>query len=582
MNEIKSKLNNILINAIFTLYNIKIDEIKLENPPKKEFGDFCFAPFLISKEIKKSPNQISNELKDYLQNNDIFLEISVDGPYLNLKLSYIFYQDILTYFFIKQPNIGNGNKIVVDYIGANIGKPLHIGHMCTPNQGQVTCNLFRYLGYEVIGDSHLGDWGIIFGKLILAYTLWGEEEKLKDNAVNHLFELYIKITKESEVDVSLEDKIRETFLKLSSGDKNYIKLWQEFTSYSILAMQKELDRLNIEPTYHIGESFYEGLNLPKMGDYPDLKYSMTDIVKELLKLNIAQKNDDNSVGVIFLENSKIPSCMLAKRDGTHGYLASDLAAIKYRVDSFNPEKIIYHVDIRQELHFKQAFEISSNAKWIEKEKLIFAGNGFISLKTGTMSSRTGNIIRLKDLLDEAVNRAKKIIIQKNPDIGEKNLNDIGEIIGIGSIKYEYLSKSRNTDIVFDFDEFITFEGNSFPYVAYSYVRALKLIEKSGVELEILKNFKNINLDKKEQLEILKNIVALNETLILVGENMSYHNLISYIYNLSKDFSLFYNNVNILQEEDENKKLTNLKLIYLYKEVLDIVFKILAIKLPIKM
>lgn len=582
MNEIKSKLNNILINAIFTLYNIKIDEIKLENPPKKEFWDFCFAPFLISKEIKKSPNQISNELKDYLQNNDIFLEISVDWPYLNLKLSYIFYQDILTYFFIKQPNIWNWNKIVVDYIWANIWKPLHIGHMCTPNQGQVTCNLFRYLWYEVIWDSHLWDWWIIFWKLILAYTLWGEEEKLKDNAVNHLFELYIKITKESEVDVSLEDKIRETFLKLSSWDKNYIKLWQEFTSYSILAMQKELDRLNIEPTYHIWESFYEGLNLPKMWDYPDLKYSMTDIVKELLKLNIAQKNDDNSVWVIFLENSKIPSCMLAKRDGTHGYLASDLAAIKYRVDSFNPEKIIYHVDIRQELHFKQAFEISSNAKWIEKEKLIFAWNWFISLKTWTMSSRTWNIIRLKDLLDEAVNRAKKIIIQKNPDIWEKNLNDIWEIIWIWSIKYEYLSKSRNTDIVFDFDEFITFEWNSFPYVAYSYVRALKLIEKSGVELEILKNFKNINLDKKEQLEILKNIVALNETLILVWENMSYHNLISYIYNLSKDFSLFYNNVNILQEEDENKKLTNLKLIYLYKEVLDIVFKILAIKLPIKM
>ncbi len=582
MNEIKNKLKEVLKEAIFTLYKINLDEIKLENPPKKDFWDFCFAPFLITKEIKLSPNQISNELKDCLQNNDIFLENNVNWPYLNFKLSFNFYKEILKDYSIKSINIWAWQTIVVDYIWANIWKPLHIGHMCTPNQWQVSCNLFRYLWYEVIWDSHLWDWGIIFWKLILAYTLWGEEEKLKNNAVNHLFELYIKITKESETDNSLEDKIRETFLKLSSWEKKYIKLWQEFTSYSILAMQKELDRLNIKPTYHIGESFYEWLNLPKMWNYPDLKYSMTDIVKELLDLKIAQKNDDNSVWVNFLQNTKIPSCMLAKRDGTHGYLASDLAAIKYRVDSFKPQKIIYHVDIRQELHFKQAFEISSNAKWIEKEKLIFAWNWFISLKTWTMSSRTWNIIRLKDLLDEAVSRAKQIILQKNNDIWDSDLNDIWEIIWIWSIKYEYLSKSRSVDIVFDFDEFITFEWNSFPYVAYSYVRALKLIEKSEINLDIIKIFQNIVLDKKEQLDLFKNIVWLNETLILVWENMSYHNLISYIYNLAKDFSLFYNNINILQENDENMKLTNLKLIYLYKEVLNIVFEILAIKLPTKM
>lgn len=582
MNEIKNKLKEVLKEAIFTLYKINLDEIKLENPPKKDFWDFCFAPFLITKEIKLSPNQISNELKDCLQNNDIFLENNVNWPYLNFKLSFNFYKEILKDYSIKSINIWAWQTIVVDYIWANIWKPLHIGHMCTPNQWQVSCNLFRYLWYEVIWDSHLWDWGIIFWKLILAYTLWGEEEKLKNNAVNHLFELYIKITKESETDNSLEDKIRETFLKLSSWEKKYIKLWQEFTSYSILAMQKELDRLNIKPTYHIGESFYEWLNLPKMWNYPDLKYSMTDIVKELLDLKIAQKNDDNSVWVNFLQNTKIPSCMLAKRDGTHGYLASDLAAIKYRVDSFKPQKIIYHVDIRQELHFKQVFEISLNAKWIEKEKLIFAWNWFISLKTWTMSSRTWNIIRLKDLLDEAVSRAKQIILQKNNDIWDSDLNDIWEIIWIWSIKYEYLSKSRSVDIVFDFDEFITFEWNSFPYVAYSYVRALKLIEKSEINLDIIKIFQNIVLDKKEQLDLFKNIVWLNETLILVWENMSYHNLISYIYNLAKDFSLFYNNINILQENDENMKLTNLKLIYLYKEVLNIVFEILAIKLPTKM
>lgn len=583
MNIVKTKIAALLQSEIQKLYWIELSEIKLDTPPKKELGDFCFGPFLLAKPTGKNPALISNELKNALENNPNFLELSVAGPYLNFKLSYKFYSDIFLNESQSIPQVWAWKTIVVDYIGANVGKPLHIGHMCTPNQGQVTCNLYRLLGYQVIGDSHIWDWGIIFWKLILAYKMWWDESKLKENAVNHLFDLYVKVTAETEKDETLEEQTRAEFKKLSQWDADSIKLWQSFTSYSISAMQVQLNRLNVKPDFDIGESFYEGIGLPKMGNYPDLQFKMSDIVKELIEKKVAIKNEDGSVWVTFDETTKIPSCMLAKRDGTHGYLASDLAAIKYRVSNWNPSRIIYHVDSRQELHFKQAFEIAKNAGWSTTTETFFAWNGFIRLKDGAMSTRKGNIIKLDDLLDEAVQRAKNIILEKNPEASEKDLLEISEIIGIGAIKYWYLSKSRTTDMIFDWDEFMTFEWNSFPYVAYSYVRALRVLEKSQTTLETIKNTQiSSTFSQSEQINLFKEITALNETLIWVHDAILPHNLVGYVYNLSKNFSAFYNAINILSEENQEKKLLNLKLIVSYTQTLELVFNILAIKLPTKM
>lgn len=583
MNIIKQKVWNILIQTINELYDIDLEEIKLDTPPKKELGDFCFGPFLLVKSTWKNPALISGELKNILENNPNFLELTLAWPYLNFKLSYEFYTELFLHETQTIPQIGNGKTMVVDYIWANVWKPLHIGHMCTPNQGQVTCNLLRLLGYRVIWDSHLWDWGIIFWKLILAYKMWGDENKLKENAVNHLFELYVKITAETEKDLNLEEQTRQEFKDLSQWKPESVQLWKDFTAYSITAMQKQLNRLNVKPDFDIGESFYEGIGLPKMGNYPDLQFKMSDIVKELIEKKVATKNEDGSVWVNFDENTKLPSCMLAKRDGTHGYLASDLAAIKYRVENWHPERIIYHIDVRQDLHLKQAFEIASNASWIEKDKLFFAGNGFISLKTGAMSTRKGNIIKLDLLLDEAVERAKNILLEKNPEISNTELSELSEVIWIGAIKYGYLSKSRMTDMIFDWDEFMTFEWNSFPYVAYSYVRALKLLEKSWIsQQQIQSSVVSENFSTPEQVVLYKEISALNETLISVAENISHHNLVMYAYYLAKSFSAFYNNVSILDEKNQDKKILNLKLIQEYIKTQKIVFDVLAIKLPTKM
>ncbi len=583
MNWIKTKISKIISQSIFELYNITGDEIKLENPPKKELWDYAFGCFILSKTLGKNPALIANELMQKLSLNVNFSEITTAWPFLNIKMSYKFYTDIFLNEVSVIPKIWVGKTIVVDYIWANVWKILHIWHMCTPNQWQVTINLYRLLGYTVISDSHIWDWWIIFGKLILAYKLWWDENKLQKNAVDYLLELYIKITAESEKNIELEAKTRQEFKLLSQGNLDSIELWKKFTSYSINAMQIDLDRLWVRTDFDIWESFYEGIWLPKMWNYPDLQFTMFDIVKELIEKKIAVKNDDNSVWVTFDEQTKIPSCMLQKRDGTHGYLASDLAAIKYRMINWNPEKIIYHVDIRQQLHLSQAFEIAKKAFWLWNTQLFHAYSWFVTLKDWAMSSRKWNIIKLWDLLDESKVRAKKIILEKRDDISETEVDEISEIIWIWSIKYGYLSKSRMTDIVFDWDEFMTFEWNSFPYVAYSYVRWLRIIEKSGCIIETIKQFTNKeSFETFEEIDLLKEVSSLNEILISVSENILAHNLINYVYNLSRKFSAFYNVVPILNEENEDKKILRLKLVKKYLETQKLVFDILAIKLPIKM
>lgn len=582
MNEV---IISVIKKTVKKLYGIELQEVKLENPPKKDLWDLAFGCFVLSKDTKKNPAVIAWELVVQLKWSEHIEEVSSDGPYLNIKISKNVYTDAFHIIYEKKmdflnPFIKNGRSIIVDYIWANVWKPLHIGHMCTPNQGQVLINIYKKLGYDVISDSHIGDWGIIFGKLLLAYKLWWDEKKLQENAVDYLLELYVKITKIAEWDDVIEQDTRDEFKLLSEGDSQAVKLWAEFTKHSIEAMNVQLGRLHIKPDYNIGESFYERLGLPKMEDYPDLKFDMKSIVQELLKKWIATKNDDNSVWVIFEEELKIPSCILQKRDGTHGYLASDLAAIKYRMQNWNPEKIVYFVDVRQQLHLKQAFTIAKKAEWIDDDtQLIHAHNGFISLKDGAMSSRSGRIIKLDKLLDEAELRAEKIILEKRDDISGEELKKLSKIIGIWAIKYWYLKKSRETDVVFDWDEFMTFEGNSGPYIQYAYVRANRILEKYW---SIIPKQQGGKFENSEEIELFKALQNYKEILLKTAETNMPHHLCGYTYDLTKKFNSFYNGVHILNEEDETKKIIRLQLIDLFTEVLKESFGLLGIDMPDKM
>jgi arginyl-tRNA synthetase len=584
----KEKVSKYLENLLVREYNISSITINLENPPKKDMWDVAFGCFVLAKELKKSPMDIANELKNIIENDENKIEeiwsLEVAGPYLNIYLNAASYAasfcDMMNTGLYWEVDANKDTVIYVDYIGANVGKPLHIGHMCTPTQWQVIINVFKKLWYKVISDSHIGDWGIIFWKLIVAYKKYWDEKKLAENAVEHLFELYVTISADAEIDGELEIEFRDTFKRLSSWDIEMKNIWARFTKSSIEAMNIQLSRLFVYPDYNIWESFYEWIGLLKMEEYPDLKYSMKDIVEELIEKNIATKNDDGSVWVVFPEEMSIPSCILQKRDGTHGYLASDLASVKYRMDNWNPKKILYFVDVRQQLHLKQAFTISKIAWWLTDEatEITHAHNWFISLKDGAMSTRKGKIIKLEKLLDEAEKRAGDIIIEKRDDISQEKLESLSKIIGTGAIKYGYLKKSRTSDSIFDWDEYMSFDGNSGPYIQYAYVRAQKILKKSWMSPE----FKNLVLKTPEEITLVKHILEFKKIIDDMSWDYYPHILCQYVYDMTKKFSSFYNNVQILSEENQQSKLSRLALLDWFSIILEESFDILGISLPLEM
>jgi arginyl-tRNA synthetase len=354
-----------------------------------------------------------------------------------------------------------------------------------------------------------------------------------------------------------------------------VELWKRFTSISIAETEKKLDLLNVHATYNIGESFYEWLGLPRPNgeDYPDLEYTMKDIVKELIEKWVATQNEDGSVGVVFPEEMKMPSCILQKKDGTGLYLTSDLAAIKYRLtNGWNPSKIIYSVDVRQQLHLKQAFTIAKMA-WPELTKDVeftHAWNGFIKLKEWAMSTRHGTVIFLEALIEEWNERTGKILEEKWR-VGDKALDpDDIQAITVGAIKYSYLAQDREKDVTFDWDKALNFEWNSGPYIQYAYVRAQKIV----AECEIRKVW------NKSLISILSRFESIVST---VAESYKPHHLALYAYDVAGVFNSFYvHTPKILEESDENLKHFRLSLVSETARVLKQSFFLLGIHMPTEM
>ncbi len=584
------QLESHLQDVIKQKYGLELNPITLNTPPKKELWDVAFGTFPLAKELKKSPQDIATQLAETLweDTSKLIKSVTADGPYVNIFVAGAsFLWDFIELTQIPKNTQSERWTVIIDYIGANVGKPLHIWHMVTPSIWQVLVNAHKKLWYEVIADSHIGDWGIIFWKLITAYKKYGDEQKLHQDAVNHLLELYVQISKETEENPELEQEFRDTFKALSHWDEESKKLWETITRYSIDSMNQQLKRLNVSPDYDIGESFYEWIWLPKMWDYPDLQYNMNDIVQELIEKNIATQNPDGSVWVEFPEETKIPSCILQKRDGTHGYLASDLATIKYRMQNWDPDKIIYSVDVRQQLHLRQVFYISDAAGWTtrsngEKTELAHAYNGFISLKDGAMSTRQWRLIKLSDFLDESESRAKKIILEKRGDMSEKEIDDTSEIIWIGAVKYGYLKKSRELDVVFDWDEFMSFEGNSGPYIQYSYVRAKNILSKAPP----LPNIQDIDTTDVElspdATSLMSEISAWKNILEKSMQTYHPHIIAQYGYNLAKTFNAFYNNDTVLNEPNQDLKTIKVFLTKEFASTIREVFEVLGIEMPEKM
>ena len=561
----------IIAQELVKVTNIETIEEYIEVPSNKEMGDYSLPCFKLAKEMKKAPQMIANEIKEILKMDENIVEkIEVVNGYLNF---YINPKAIITTVFGEieskkeqygSSTIGNGKNIVIDYSSPNIAKPFHIGHLRSTVIGGALYKIYKFLGYNVTGINHLGDYGTQFGKLIEGYKRWGEEYNIEENPIDELTKIYVRINNLCKEDESVLEECRNNFKKLEDGDPYCTELWQKFRSLSLKEFQKVYDLLNTHFDSLNGEAFYSD----KMGE-------VVNLLEKSGKLT-----ESEGARVIDLEDKQMPPCLIEKTNGSTTYATRDLAAILYRARTYNFDKAIYVTSYEQILHFKQVFEVAKLLGLDEKytDNLVHVPFGMVMLKTGKMSTREGNIIKLEDLLNEAISRVNKIIEEKNPNL--ENKEETAKRIGIGAVIFNDLYNSRIKDEIFDWDTMLNFNGETGPYLQYMYVRTNSVLEKAGK----VENFANIDisaLNDEATINLIKTIYSFGDAIKQSAIKDEPYIISRYLINVAGLFSSFYNENKIIVE-DEQVKNARVYVTYCANLVLKIGAELLGIQMPEKM
>lgn len=563
----------IIAEEIAKQIGLDTNEIKgfIEIPSNKDMGDYSFPCFKLAKELRKAPQMIATELKEKLKFDESTIsKVEVVGGYLNFFVnSEAIAKSVFEEIDTKKENygssnIGEGKNIVIDYSSPNIAKPFHIGHLRSTVIGNSLYKIHKKLGYSCIGINHLGDYGTQFGKLIEGYKRWKDEYNIEENPIDELTKIYIRINNLCKEDESVLEACRDNFKKLEEKDEYCTVLWEKFRKLSLKEFQKVYDLLDIHFDSLNGEAFYS-----------DKMQEIIDILDRSGKLV-----ESEGARVINLDDKQMPPCLIEKSNGSTTYATRDLAAIMYRARTYNFDKALYVTSYEQILHFRQIFEVAKLLGLDEKyiDGLTHIPFGMVQLKTGKMSTREGNIIKLEDLLNEAISRSKEIMDTKNPDL--ENKDEIAKIIGIGAVIFNDLYNSRIKDEIFDWDEMLNFNGETGPYLQYIYVRTNSIIQKAGYIPE-LKNVDFSELRNENADKIIKMLYEFENTIKLSAEKYEPYIIARYLIDLAQAFSSFYNNYKIISD-DKNAQDARLYLTYCVNIVLKNGAELLGMKMPEKM
>lgn len=429
-----------------------------------------------------------------------------------------------------------GKKIIVEYSSPNIAKPMHIGHIRSTIIGEAVANLYESLGAKVTRINHLGDWGTQFGKLIAAYKLWGTRTAVHRQPIEEMLRLYVKFHEEIKTHPDLEHEGQEEFRKLEAGDKKNRALWTWFKRESLREFNVLYKRLGVQFTYVTGESYYE----------PQLK----GVVADLLRRKIAVKNSDGSV-VVHLTSEGLAPCLVQKSDGASLYATRDLAAIRYRVQRFRPQSVLYVVANQQALHFEQVFAVAKLAGYSGHARLEHLKFGLVLGEDGLkMATREGKIVKLEEVLAEAVTRARSIIDKKNSKLAPKLKAKVAEVVGVGAVKYNDLSQNRHTDITFNWDRMLSLDGNSGPYLQYTYVRLKSILRKSSGG-KSAKRLPHLPADASKAATpadrtMLRTLTRFPEQVLRAADEHGPHLLATYLFELANGVNSFYESSPVLQ------------------------------------
>lgn len=568
-------------------YDKKLGKVVVSNRP--DLCQYqCNGAMAGAKLYHKAPIMIANQVVESLQDNEMFESVEAVMPgFINIKLNSEFVAKYLN-DMKEADKYGCENKepetIVIDYGGANVAKPLHVGHLRSAVIGESVKRIERFMGNKVISDVHLGDWGLQMGLIItelecrkpdLVYfdeSYTGEYPEEAPFTISELEEIYPCASAKSKVDEEFKEKAHQATLKLQSGYAPYTAIWKHIMKVSVEDLKKNYGNLNVDFDLWKGES--------------DAQPYIPGLIQDLIDKKLAYESQGALVVDISKEDDtkKLPPCIVRKSDGAALYATSDLATIIQREQDYKPNHYIYVADKRQELHFTQVFRVSKKANIVdENTKMEFLGFGTMNGKDGKpFKTRDGGVMRLESLIAQ-INKAVYDKIMENRTVSEEEANNTAKIVGLAALKYGDLSNQASKDYIFDIDRFASFEGNTGPYILYTIVRIKSILEKYKAESGNADvNLPVINTDNGSQMQLMLEVAKFNEIIENAAEELAPHKICSYVYDLSNAFNRFYHETKILAEEDQTKKAGYIALINLTINVLEQCIDLLGFSAPDRM
>lgn len=519
-------LKEVIKSTICSYFNNEIDSssVIIENPKERKLGDLALPCFTYAKILHKAPNVIANEIKEYLDNNCSILErVDAVGGYVNIFLDKKEVADKVINKIIEQKenygysDLGNGKTIVIDYSSPNIAKPFGVGHLRSTVIGNALKNICKKNGYDVIGINYLGDWGTQFGKMICAYKLWGDPEKVAANPIDELKNLYVKFHEEAEKDPSLEAAGRREFKALEDGNPESLKLWKWFRDESLVEFKKTYSLLGVDDfDSWQGESFYND--------------KMAPVVKELEDKHLLEESE--GAMIVTLDND-LPPALIKRSDGATLYITRDLAAAIYRKKEYNFTEALYVVGNEQSLHFNQLKQVLSKMGYPWSDNIHHISFGLILQNGKKMSTRHGKSVKLQDVLEEAVSLSKEYMLNRNSSLD--NIDYVSEKVGVGAVIFNDLKNYRINDIEFHLEDILKFEGETGPYIQYTYARIMSLLEnKKNIKV----SFDNVTFNEYEWYLIF-NLYQFSDVIRHAKENYDPSEVAKYLIDLAKDFNKWY-------------------------------------------
>lgn len=499
-------------------------------PPNTEMGDYALPCFKLAKILRKSPVQIAEDFKNSFETDDVISEVSAVNGYLNFKINKSgFTQSVLKTVLKEVDRYGSaddgaGKTVLIDYSSVNIAKPFHIGHLSTTVIGSALYKIFKFLGYNVVGINHLGDYGTQFGKLISAYKRWGNREEVEKGGIHAVNELYVRFNEEADDDMQAE--AREYFCHIENGEKEACELFEWFKSLTLAYVNKIYDRLNVHFDSYAGERFYTD--------------KMQPVIDELKEKNLLKPSE--GAQIVDLEDYGMPPCLILRSDGASLYATRDLAAAMYRKTTYDFYKCLYVVAYQQNLHFKQFFKVLELMGKPWAKDLVHVAYGMVSLEDGAMSTRKGKVVWLEDVIKRCVEKAYTIISEKNAEL--ENKEQIAETVGLGAVIFGALYNNKIKDITFSYDKVLSFEGETSVYVQYTCARANSVLSKSGGNYVLPENY----IPDATEYEVVKAIASFGQTVRDAAEKYEPSLIARYAVDLAQKFNKFYIEYKILTAE----------------------------------